>query len=148
MSFNNYINSSPLVALYNATNRTTSGDTGGERVLRIDTSLHNNAKIASNFETSNFKVECFVTADLACLNTGSGSGFGGCLKMFKDNTEIYPRGSLCSMLLGMTSTGATNEIIANTVKSNTTVKLSFLRGAGVSQAQEFQDFTRLIGVVT
>jgi len=143
MSYLNYTNDSPLVAIYNATS--TTPPTGGEYTLRLDTTLHNNTTIASNNEDCDFKVGCFLTADLALE---AGIAFAGALKMFKDGTAITPRGTAASGTITAGAVGASNEVIADNVNSFTTVKLSFIRGSTVTSPQTFQDFNRLIGVIT
>jgi len=143
MSYSNYTNDSPLIAIYNATSTTPA--TGGEYTLRLDTSLHNNTEIDSNNEECTFKVGCFLTADLALEGT---IAFAGALKMFKNGTVITPRGTVACGTITAGAVGATNEVIADNVNSNTVVKLTFARGELVSSVQTFQDFNRLIGVVT
>lgn len=143
MSYSNYTNDSPLIAIYNATSTTPA--TGGEYTLRLDTSLHSNTTIASNNEDCDFRVSCFLTADLALEAT---LAFAGALKMFKDGTAITPRGTCASGTITAGAVGASNEVIADNIDSFTTVKLSFIRGSTVSSSQTFQDFSRLIGVVT
>tara|TARA_R100000388_G_scaffold80066_1_gene58717 strand:+ start:821 stop:1249 length:429 start_codon:yes stop_codon:yes gene_type:complete len=142
MSFLNF-NDSPLIAIYNATS--TTPPTGGEYTLRLDTSLHSNTTIAANNTDCDFKVSCFLTADLALE---ASIAFGGSLKMLKNGNEIDPRGSCASGTIPLGSTGCTNEVIADNVNSNTVVKLVFKRGDLVASEQTFQDFSRLIGVVT